>query len=76
MQHNITLIEVPFWWDRTVESSAATIHNARSDPIPSSPGAQPIPMQLPSDVVSKHSNFVAPLSHGYSWDGITNVEGW
>eukprot|EP01027_Heterolobosea_sp_BB2_P018918 GEZU01026579.1.p1 GENE.GEZU01026579.1~~GEZU01026579.1.p1 ORF type:complete len:601 (+),score=135.41 GEZU01026579.1:14-1816(+) len=40
----ITLINVPSWWDRTVASLAATIHQARPDLIPQPPaGSEPIP---------------------------------
>ena len=65
----ITLIEVPYWWDRTKESLAATIHKARSDLILNPPGVDPIP--LAKDAMSN-----GMLSHGYSWDGFQDVTGW
>ena len=39
----ITLIEVPYWWDKTVESLSATIYNARPDLFDSKPQGSPIP---------------------------------
>jgi hypothetical protein len=32
-KHGITLIEVPYWWDRTPESLALAIHQARPELI-------------------------------------------
>ncbi len=33
INNGITLIVVPFWWDRTVESLVATIHDVRPDAV-------------------------------------------
>lgn len=45
-QHSITLIEIPYWWDRRTSSLAATIHTARSDLIVKPTGSEPIPTYL------------------------------
>src|SRR5690349_7901399 len=45
----ITLIEIPFWWDREQDSIAATIHSIRPDLIPHPPpGSKPIPLKYPN----------------------------
>jgi hypothetical protein len=43
-QCGISLIEVPHWWDGSIESLQATIHSIRPDVLPSS-HAPPIPSQ-------------------------------
>jgi len=43
----ITLIEVPFWWDRSIATVAATIHKYRPDIIPEPPaGSRPVSMDV------------------------------
>jgi hypothetical protein len=51
----ITLIEVPFWWDRQKETLAATIHQHRPDLIPDPGPYQPIPLKplKPTPVLKK-----------------------
>jgi hypothetical protein len=44
----ITLIEIPYWWDRTNESLMATIHNYRPDLCSKPQKAKPIPNEPPS----------------------------
>src|SRR4051794_8569692 len=46
-RHNLTLIEVPYWWDFNNESLAATIQLERPDLFPNPPKAAPIPTQPP-----------------------------
>jgi hypothetical protein len=44
----ITLIEVPFWWQRNEASLIATLRSIRPDiPLPAS-DAKPIPLNMPS----------------------------
>lgn len=38
----ITLIEIPYWWDRSKTSLLATIHQYRPDLVPLPPDGQPI----------------------------------
>lgn len=52
----ITLITVPFWWDRDTDSIAATIHAYRPDLIPSPPpNSKPIPTEMPPKFKKKIS---------------------
>ena len=52
-QGKITLIEVPYRWDGTAESLAATIHTARSDLIANPPpNVEPIPSAVKSFVLA------------------------
>jgi hypothetical protein len=43
----ISLIEVPYWWDRTPESLAATIYAQRPDLFTKAPIGKPIPSTPP-----------------------------
>lgn len=45
-EKGITLIEIPFWWDRDKSSLVATIHERRADLIGET-GAKPIPTESP-----------------------------
>jgi len=72
-KHDITLIEVPHRWDKKTESLSATIHKARSDPIPDPPvGVDPIPTSNPNNT----QPLLVPLSHGYNWDSNQDLTGW
>jgi hypothetical protein len=44
----ITLIEIPYWWNKHKESLLATIHQARPDMVAKPTNAQPIPMTPPN----------------------------
>ena len=43
----ITLIEIPYWWNRKISSLAATIYNSRPDMFPTKPQGEAIPLVLP-----------------------------
>jgi len=64
----VTLIEVPYWWDRTSESLAATIHQAQPSIINAPPGSIPIS--------TNEQRELDPLCHGMEWDGTQDVAGW
>jgi hypothetical protein len=55
----ITLIEVPYWWDRTYESLAATVYNNRPDLLPEKPMGKPIP----TSPVAQHVQKSIPFSY-------------
>jgi len=65
------LVEVPYWWDGTVDSLAATIHAIQPKLI-SKPLGQPIPKQNP---VEGRADTV-PLNHGLPWDEAQDLTGW
>jgi hypothetical protein len=45
----ITLIHIPFWWDKSSESLSATLRHYRPDlDIALRPGISPIPLKMPS----------------------------
>lgn len=44
---NISLIEIPFWWDGKPESLIATIHRIRPDVIPQPGLGTPISSEVP-----------------------------
>ena len=43
----ITLIEVPYWWDRTYDSLASTVYNKRPDLFDTEPQGEPISSSPP-----------------------------
>ncbi len=55
----ITVIEVPYWWDRKVTSLAATIYNSRPDLFAEKPTGNPIPLTRPpqKEVTKQTSKF-------------------
>src|SRR5687768_6725856 len=85
VQNGITLIEVPFRWDRTNESLAATIHSVRPELLSQPPNVEPIPKQRPNSnsegkygysLFLKREGISSLLSHAQIWDGIKDVTGW
>eukprot|EP01118_Nematostelium_gracile_P008062 TRINITY_DN2649_c0_g1_i2.p1 TRINITY_DN2649_c0_g1~~TRINITY_DN2649_c0_g1_i2.p1 ORF type:complete len:817 (-),score=149.57 TRINITY_DN2649_c0_g1_i2:621-2738(-) len=66
----ITLIEIPYWWDGTVETLQATIHHFRSDLL-SDNGYSPIP-SIPINNNSKNSLVAIPKD----WDNQCDLSGW
>jgi hypothetical protein len=53
----ITLIEVPYWWDRKSESLAATIYSQRPELFTEKPTASPIPLAPPPTPKATKSKF-------------------
>ena len=49
----ITLIDIPYWWDRGVESLAMTIYNARPDLFDQRPIGRPIMKFPPKEKTTK-----------------------
>jgi hypothetical protein len=49
-QKGITLIEIPYWWDKKTSSVIATIQQHRPDLIRDRIGGDPIPMQNPEEI--------------------------
>lgn len=50
----ITLVQIPYWWDRTYESLASTIYSRRPDLFPDEiPQGNPIPAEEPSRAEQK-----------------------
>jgi len=47
LSSGITLIDVPYWWNRETDSLVATIHRHRPDLLPSPNGILPIPTVKP-----------------------------
>jgi hypothetical protein len=56
-ENGISLIEVPFWWDRRQESLAATIHSQRPDLFPNDfPVGKPIPLVEPTTQIKERTD--------------------
>ena len=47
LSRQITLIEIPYWWDFQKSSLIATICRYRNDLVENIKGAQPIPLEPP-----------------------------
>jgi hypothetical protein len=46
-ENGITLVQVPYWWDRKYETLAATIYSHRPDLFQEPPLGTPIPLTEP-----------------------------
>jgi ATP-dependent DNA ligase len=57
----ITLIEVPYWWDRKYESLASTIYSQRPDLFTFPPEGSPIPVSPPTAPQSPKINESNPI---------------
>ena len=47
-EKGITLIQIPYWWDRKYESLAATVYAYRPDLFKEQPSGNPIPTLPPT----------------------------
>lgn len=75
LEKGITLIEVPYWWDKTISSLVASIREKRQD-IEFSPQVsqgEPIP-EMPSKGFPSHGT--SGLMHAEQWNGIQDLQGW
>jgi len=77
------LVEIPFWWDFTKDSVAATIQQIRPELVAEPITSFPIPQECPSDKEGIHFRSVTeieahlpPLSHGQTWDCLQDLNGW
>lgn len=61
--HGITVIPIPYWWDKKIESLAATAHQYRPDVFPFTQGS-PIPVDPP---LTKKQRSMYPLMLGTEW---------
>uniref|UniRef100_A0A7S1KUL5 Uncharacterized protein n=1 Tax=Percolomonas cosmopolitus TaxID=63605 RepID=A0A7S1KUL5_9EUKA len=72
-QHGITLIHVPYWWDKSVDSLKASINRLRPDLIEKPLNVEPIPLEpinMPKFV--KKAAAMEPSS----WNGRKDLTGW
>jgi hypothetical protein len=69
----ITLIPIPYWWDKTLPSLAATIHYYRPDIPLSQPMTEPIPFKPTTKrkISTKYEHNVAQ-----ALDAAINPTGW
>jgi hypothetical protein len=83
IRKGITLIEIPFWWDKSISSLAATIHQYRKDLNISHVEGKPIPITLPPGFLAGINKTIIlskggtpELMHGEDWDGDKDLTGW
>jgi hypothetical protein len=71
----ITVVSIPFWWDKTVDSLMATIHAHRFDIESPNLKAEPIPEEMPKRTLQRfkyqyYSNVPQELPEN------VNITGW
>ena len=72
-EKNITLIEIPYWWDKQLSSLISTIHQQRKDLIPIC-DEKPISNQYFEINSIRNDNI--ELMHGEDWSGDEDIRGW
>jgi hypothetical protein len=72
MDKGITIIEIPYWWDKKKESLVATIHQHRPDLIKDPGIGIPIPIESPKSLTQR----TTVLSLANNWDGQQDLTGW
>jgi DNA ligase-1 len=64
-ENSIFLIQIPYWWDNTIESLGATLHFYRPDLFPMQFNSKPIPKEpVPLPINSHPAGKPLPLMHG------------
>jgi hypothetical protein len=71
----ISLIKIPFWWDRKQSSLAATIHSQRPDLFPEVPMGTPIPIEEPTKQGKKGAKNRTRVMTAMEWD-LEDPTGW
>jgi hypothetical protein len=71
----VTLIPIPFWWDKSPSSLAATIRMYRPDLLQEYPQSKPIPSQMPTKLERKFE-YQPNVSQEYSDNIAINPTGW
>lgn len=72
LERGITLVEVPFWWDKTKESLQNSIHQANKELIASTGDGSPISKDPPAGFDAN----VMPLMLAEDWKEGDNLLGW
>jgi len=74
-EHGITYFVVPYWWDRKIESVAASLYQACPNVFPKT-GAQPIPDDPPRQ--GAQASKIHAQMHGVEWssNGRVDPTGW
>ena len=77
-EKGITLIEIPYWWDKSIKSLYATIYNNRPDLLSVLPTGNPIPLIPPVEKLDKSlSRIKESLMLSTEWDNSTmDPTGW
>lgn len=88
-KEGITLIEIPYWWDKKIPSLATTIQQQRPDLIQNQkeegeviplqpPGGFPIGLYFSIHQINLYRliGYKQELMHGIEWDGIQDLTGW
>ena len=71
----ITLIEVPYWWNKKHQNLAVTIYNQRPDLFSEKPQGSPIPL-VPKASTSNEIIWKPELMTATEWDTSSSPSGW
>eukprot|EP01124_Arcella_intermedia_P012701 TRINITY_DN19044_c0_g2_i1.p1 TRINITY_DN19044_c0_g2~~TRINITY_DN19044_c0_g2_i1.p1 ORF type:complete len:446 (+),score=129.38 TRINITY_DN19044_c0_g2_i1:700-2037(+) len=75
-EKGITLITIPYWWDRHKESLSSTLHHALPEVFPKSESPQiPVVPPLKKEMV-KNNEVATLLMHGREWNNEQDPTGW
>jgi hypothetical protein len=77
IESGITLVQIPYWWDGTIESLSSTLHQYLPH-LFASTGLPPIPTELPLDYkenIRQSIKTIKMIMEGYDHND-ENPEGW
>ena len=71
-ENGITLIEIPYWWDKQLSSLIATIHQQRKDQVfdYNFKEGNPIPMRFEDDFVHQ---YLKVYNKHFLWRSLPNI---
>jgi hypothetical protein len=72
----VTLIEVPYWWDRKKASLEATIHSHRPDLFSQSPPGKEIAVTPPNTTQRRSLKATKQLMTATLWEEEKDPTGW
>ena len=75
----ITLVEIPYWWDRKLPSLVATIYSNKPELFSTVPTGKPIPALKPTDTRTRYADYTKSLlmtATEWKEDEGSNPTGW
>ena len=73
---NITLIHIPYWWDKKISSLTATIATIRPDIIAKNDIDKPIPLTPPITPERSQNKIESRLMLATNWNETEDPSGW
>ena len=76
----ITLVQIPYWWNKKRSSLEATLHQVRPELVPGNPTADPVPSTPPSEFKVRKSKVVSNIQNqlmlAVDWNSREDPKGW